>query len=87
VISKTSRLFWSSYAGLPPQIKTQARKAFRHFSKNIHHPALSFKELRGHPEVYSVRVSRDFRAVGRRTDDTIVWFWIGSHKEFDKLFS
>jgi len=31
-------------------------------------------------------VSDGYRAVGIRTGDTIVWFWIGSHNEFDKLF-
>jgi hypothetical protein len=26
-----------------------------------------------------------YRALGVRRDDTIVWFWIGSHADYDKL--
>ena len=32
------------------------------------------------PDTWSVRVSRDFRAVGKQTGDTIEWAWIGTHK-------
>jgi len=36
--------------------------------------------------VYAVWVGIGWRAVGIMKDlDTIVWFWIGSHSEYDKL--
>jgi hypothetical protein len=38
------------------------------------------------PNVWSVRVSAQYRAVGQRSGDEIVWVWIGSHNDFDKLF-
>lgn len=37
--------------------------------------------------IYSVRVSKDYRALGIRKDDTVIWFWIGSHAEYDDLLS
>jgi len=27
------------------------------------------------------------RAVAHREGDTVTWFWIGPHKEFDQLFN
>ena len=42
--------------------------------------------LRGYSDYWSVRVSRDIRAVGQRSGDTVEWAWIGTHNEFDKLF-
>jgi hypothetical protein len=34
-----------------------------------------------------VRVSRNYRALGRRRRDIIMWFWIGMHAEYDRLIS
>jgi len=60
--------------------KTAARRAFALFLENPGHNSLQFKKLRGYPDYWSVRVSRDFRAVGKQTGDTIEWAWIGTHK-------
>jgi hypothetical protein len=38
-------------------------------------------------EVYSIRIGNDWRALGQRSGDDIVWYWIGSHSEYDKLLS
>jgi len=35
--------------------------------------------------VYSARVNREYRAVGVRDGDEMVWFWIGGHTEYDQL--
>jgi hypothetical protein len=35
--------------------------------------------------VYSVRIDLDWRAVGVLKDDTVVWFWIGSHNDYERL--
>jgi len=35
--------------------------------------------------VFAVRVSREYRALGVRTDDVMIWFWIGSHPEYDQI--
>jgi len=54
--------------------------------KDPGHPSLRFKKLAGEDDVWSVRVSLDLRAVAHRQGDTVTWFWIGTHKEFDRLF-
>ncbi len=47
---------------------------------------LRFKKLAGHERIWSVRINDSFRALAERDGDKVVWFWIGSHNEFDKLF-
>jgi hypothetical protein len=64
--------------------KTAARRAFALFLENPGHNSLQFKKLRGYPDYWSVRVSRDIRAVGKRTGDTIEWAWIGTHNEWSQ---
>jgi hypothetical protein len=35
--------------------------------------------------IFSVRVGLGWRAVGIRKADTMIWYWIGSHDEYDAL--
>ena len=47
-----------------------------------HHPSLHLKKV---DQLWSVRVGAHYRALGMDGPDAIVWFWIGSHAEYDKL--
>jgi hypothetical protein len=86
VKSFTRPSFWRAYAGLDPRVRAAARRFFRLFNECPDHPSLRFKPLAGHEQIWSVRVTAQYRAVGERRGDKIVWVWIGSHNEFDKLF-
>jgi len=85
VRSKTTDRFWRSYDELPAGIKKQAREAYHLFEEDPHYPSLHFKRIHSSRPIFSVRISRDYRAVGIIHDDEIVWFWIGSHSDYDKL--
>lgn len=62
-------------------------RAYGRFEENPAHSGLRVERLTADPRAWSVRVTRDFRAVARRyDDDTWLWFWIGSHREFDRRF-
>ena len=87
MISKARPAFWRAYDRLAPSVKIRAREIYRFFEKPPNHPSLCFKKLRGHNDVWSVRVNDQYRAVGVRFGDTIEWIWIGTHNEFDNLFS
>jgi len=63
-----------------------ARRAYAQFAKNPAHPSLRFKKLGGHDRIWSVRINEQCRALGERDGDTIVWFWVGTHNQFDNLF-
>ena len=86
MISRATRTFWQAYARLSGSHKDSAQRAFRLFVRDPGHNSLQFKKLRGYANYWSVRVSLDLRAVGKRHGDTIEWAWIGSHNDFDKLF-
>ncbi|MEM1393696.1 MAG: hypothetical protein AAGG00_10460 [Cyanobacteria bacterium P01_H01_bin.150] len=47
------------------------------------HPSLHFKKIG--KKYWSVRAGLDYRALGIENDNGILWFWIGSHAEYDKL--
>ena len=84
--SVATKRFWKLYRCVPLDARAQAREAYRLFTTNAAHPSLSFERLRSDPESWAVRVSRNYRAVGRKHQDTIVWYWIGTHADFDREF-
>jgi hypothetical protein len=83
VISKTHEDFWAGFEALPIPVQKQARKQFQLWRKNPFATPLHFKEL--FPDVWSVRINQNYRALGRRRENLIVWFWIGPHAEYDQL--
>jgi hypothetical protein len=74
------------YHELPQNIRRSAREAFKKFSTNPSHPGLHLERLKFDSRAWSVRITRNYRAVARRYDDDWLWFWIGSHAEFDQRF-
>jgi hypothetical protein len=84
--SQTAGGFWRLYRLLPKTVREQARKTYRQFLANPAHPSLRFHRLASYPDLWSVRVTRDYRAVGLVEENTITWFWIGNHRAFDRAF-
>ena len=87
MISRTTDGFWKLYEALPEQIQHRAKVAYQRFQQNPYHPGLQFKQVHGNEPIYTVRINRDYRAVGVKDANEIVWFWIGSHSDYDKLLS
>jgi hypothetical protein len=83
--SRITKQFRALLGELPSHVRQQARQAYRLFRNNPSHPGLRFKKVNDDPPMYSARVGIGYRAVGAMDGDTIVWFWIGSHGEYDKL--
>jgi hypothetical protein len=87
VISRLHPSFRRDFANLPRNIQQGARDAYRRFKADPSHPGLQFKPLHTTLPLWSVRVTDSYRAVGVRRDDTIVWFFIGTHAEYDQLLA
>ena len=83
MISKTHEDFWSCYRALPVEIQKLVREKFRLWQEEPFNAALQFKELVG--DVWSARINQSYRALGRRRGILLVWFWIGTHAEYDQL--
>ena len=87
MISRLHPTFRRAFAKLPRDIQRRARSAYRRFRADPSHPGLQFKRLHSKLPLWSVRVTDSYRAVGVRNDDTIVWFFIGTHAEYDRLLA
>ena len=85
--SLTTERFRKTFAHLPEQIQRQARNAYRQFRQDPNYPSLRFRQVHPEQPIYSARINREYRAAGIRSDEEIVWFWIGSHAEYDALLA
>lgn len=77
-----SRAFWQCYERLPARARGLADKNFDLLRSNPTHPSLHFKKV---GRFRSVRVGMRYRALGVEVPEGILWFWIGTHNEYDKL--
>jgi hypothetical protein len=83
--SRTTREFRNAFALLPHDVRRRAQRAYRLFRSDPRHPSLRFKKVDEESNVYSVRIGQGYRALGVLEGSTVVWFWIGSHAECDRL--
>lgn len=83
--SKTSERFWKCYAELPVAIRKQAKEAYKQFQEDPYYPSLHFKQVHSTRPVFSVRITKDYRAVGIIQGADIIWFWVGTHSEYNKI--
>ena len=81
--------FWQGYAGLTEEIRRRADKQFALLKANPQHPSLQFKKIgeRQGQEVWSVRVTLNYRALAIKRADGYLWFWIGGHTTYAALIS
>ena len=70
---------------LPADARRQAYAAYGVFAKDPFHGGLQFKRVGVRRNIWSVRVGLHYRAVGLREEETITWYWIGTHAEYDRL--
>jgi len=89
--NKTSRNFREQYKRLPPRIRQLAREQARFFERSPNHPSLRLHELKDRkksshvPKSFSVAVTMGYRAIFFVDQEgTNVWYWIGSHAEYDR---
>jgi hypothetical protein len=83
MISKALPAFWECFDKLPADIQAVARAKYELWSQDPFHTSLRFKLMRD--DVWSVRVNKNYRALGIREKDVIFWFWIGTHREYERL--
>ena len=83
--SRATPKFWKLYARLPRNVQRRARKAYQMWQVDPGHPSLHFKRVDDEEPIYSARVSEDYRVLGLLEGDTVIWFWIGNHDEYERL--
>jgi hypothetical protein len=85
VISRRTPRFKKAFEALPSDVQELARAAFRQFLADPAHPSLRFKQVHTSAPIYAARVGIHYRALAVREGDTLLWFWIGSHSDYDNL--
>jgi hypothetical protein len=74
--------FWEAYESLPDKVRELADKNFELLKQNPQDPSLHFKRV---GRFWSARVGLHYRALAVPVDSDLVWFWIGSHADYDAL--
>jgi len=80
--SRTTRKFRAHHRRLPAEIRRAAGKQYRLWTEDPRHPSVQFKKTEA---FWSARITDGYRALGIMEDDTVIWFWIGSHEEYERL--
>jgi len=73
---------WTAYEALPLPVRRLADVNFALLKHDPRHPSLQFKKV---GRYWSARVGLRYRALAVAVDGGYLWFWIGSHAEYDKL--
>jgi hypothetical protein len=77
-----SPAFWEFYARLPEQVRIVADKNYVILKDNAAHPSLQLKKI---GRYWSVRVGLRYRALAVEVDEGLLWFWVGSHADYDAM--
>jgi len=85
VKSFTTPEFWRQYEALPIALRRLALKNYRLWRDNPQHPGLHFKRVG--PNTWSARIGNNYRAVAARVPEGFLWFWIGAHKDDERLIA
>src|SRR5262249_29417594 len=73
-----------AYRKLPEHVRVLADKNYSLLKDNPQHPSLHFKKV---GRFWSVRVGTRYRALATEVEEGLLWFWIGSHADYDDLIN
>jgi len=89
--NRRAREFQYLYGELPPRIQALGIKAFELFEANPLHPSLALHRLKNNSkgshrdDSYAVSITTRYRAVYFTDGDTNVWYWVGTHAEYNRF--
>jgi hypothetical protein len=87
MVHRTTPDFWRQYLALPEELRNRADKQFSLLKTNPQHPSLRFKKVgdRHGNEIWSARVTLNYRALAIKRADGYLWFWMGNHQDYELL--
>ncbi|MEA2876985.1 MAG: hypothetical protein QOF14_2181 [Hyphomicrobiales bacterium] len=77
-----SSAFWEAYEKLPVAVRESADKSYALLKRDPHHPSLHLKKV---GRIWSVRVGLRYRTLATEVEGGLLWFWIGSHADYDAM--
>ena len=82
--SKRTKGFEKLFARIPAQVQQEARDAWTLF-RDGSPSSLQFRCIHQRDPIYSIRISKSYRAVGWYEDGVVRWFWIGSYEDYNHI--
>ena len=79
---RSSTQFWELYNRLPEEARKLADRSYELLKRDERHPSLHLKKI---GRFWSVRIGLHLRALAIEDGADLIWFWIGSHAEYDRL--
>lgn len=81
--------FWQLYSALPKRVRARADEQFSLLKQNAQHPSLQFKKLgvRRGLEIWSARITLNYRALAIKREEGYLWFWTGNHTDYERVIS
>jgi hypothetical protein len=67
---------------VPAEIRRLADSSYSILKTDSSHPSLHLKKT---GSLWSVRVGLHYRALATEVEGDLVWFWLGSHADYDRL--
>jgi plasmid maintenance system killer protein len=86
-----TRQFKALYKELPEVIQLIAQEKYKKFVENPKHPGLRHHALKENKvgqilkSSYSVSINKQYRAIYIISNRRRVWYWIGSHANYDRM--
>ena len=77
----TTPEFWQCYNALPAEVRRSADNAYALLRENPRHPSLHFKKI---GRFWAARAGSNHRELGVPIEEGILWFWIGSHPDYER---
>lgn len=74
--------FWRCYRRLPAEVRLLADGCYALLRQNSRHPSLHLKKV---GRFWSVRIGLHYRALAVEDGTDLIWYWIGTHAEYDRL--
>ena len=74
--------FWRCYRKLPQDIRELADRSYTLLKTDPSHRSLHFKKV---GVLWSARIGLHYRSLAAEAGNDLVWFWIGTHAEYDEL--
>jgi hypothetical protein len=82
VTHRATPRFWRCYNELPEEIRHLADRCYQLLRADPHHSSLRLKKV---GRFWSARIGLHHRALAVERDADLVWFWIGTHADYDRL--
>ena len=83
--SEGNQDFWDLYWELQEDARKLAKAKFQLWKQDTTMRGLDFKRIDDKEDIWSVHIGDHYRALCVKDGDAYIWYWIGTHEEYNGL--